>query len=492
VIEWGPDMRIARWSREAERIFGWTADEVLGRRMEDFRWIHAEDAGQVDRVSRDLRTGANPRRFSANRNYRKDGTVAHCEWYNSSLVDESGNLRSILSLVLDVSERKRMEEELKEEARRKDDFLALLGHELRNPLAPIGNAVYLLRLGGQDRDLAERVCTIVERQVAHMARLVDDLLDVSRISRGKIRLKVEPMDLGEAVRGVIADYRPVFDERGLELEVDLPPQPVRILADHARIVQAVSNLLHNASKFTDPGGRVAVVAGTGPAGWGFVRVQDTGLGIRPELLGSIFEPFMQGPETEQHSQGGLGLGLALVKGLAALHGGRVSARSEGPGRGSEFTLELPLAQDEPVQAAPARAVGGPGSGGRRILVVEDLPDTALTLQLLLELLGHSVAVAHDGPSGLEQAVRFQPEIILCDIGLPGGVSGHDLARRVRVVPGLEAVHLIALSGFGTPEDKAKAARAGFDAHLTKPVDPAILGPLIAGVPVRGPGVAPPA
>jgi CheY-like chemotaxis protein len=383
-----------------------------------------------------------------------------------------------------------MEEALKEEARRKDDFLALLGHELRNPLAPIGNAVYLLRMGGQTRDVTERACSIVERQVAHMARLVDDLLDVSRISRGKIQLQSGPMDLGAAVRAVLADYGPVLDQRGLRLEADLPPGPLPILADQARIVQAVSNLLHNASKFTDPGGRVAVSVGTGAAGWGFVRVKDTGVGIDPDLLASIFEPFMQGQGTVQRSQGGLGLGLALVKGLAALHGGEVTVHSDGPGLGSEFTLHLPLLLAGAGPAPALQAPGHAGAGGRRILVVEDLADSALTLRLLLEMLGHTVAVGADGASGLELAARFRPEIILCDIGLPGGLSGHDLARRVRALPGLEDTHLIALSGFGTPEDKAKAAEAGFAAHLTKPVDPALLGPLIEAVPVRAGAAAP--
>ena len=342
VIEWGQDMRLIRWSGEAERIFGWTAEEVLGKRMEDIRWVFPEDAIQVAEVSDELQTGANPRRFSANRNYRKDGTVVHCEWYNSSLVDASGQLCSVLSLVLDVTERKRMEATLKEEMRRKDDFLALLGHELRNPLAPIGNAVYLLsqgRLGPEDSD---RVCAILQRQVAHLARLVDDLLDISRITRGRIELKVQDLDLQETVRSVIADYQPILDQHGLALAAELGPGPVRVAADRDRIVQAVSNLLQNAIKFTDAGGRIAISVGEEPDGWGWVRVQDNGLGIRPGQLDALFEPFTQGPETIGRSRGGLGLGLALVKGLMLQHGGSVSAESEGPGRGSRFTLRLPL------------------------------------------------------------------------------------------------------------------------------------------------------
>jgi PAS domain S-box-containing protein len=481
VIEWGPDMRLTRWSLEAERIFGWRAEEVLGKRMEDFRWIYPEDEAKVEQVSGELRSGANPGRCSTNRNYRKDGSVVHCEWYNSSLLDGQGSLRSILSLVLDVTERKQMEATLREEARRKDDFLALLGHELRNPLAPIGNAVHLLRIAGPDPELSDRVCTIIQRQVGHLSRLVDDLLDVSRIRRGRIDLKLEVFDLGAAVRGVLADYQPVLQENGHSLEAVLPTEPIRIEADRTRIVQAVSNLVHNANKFTDPGGRIAVTVGLDRPGWGFVRVQDSGLGIRPELLRSIFEPFMQGKDTIGRSRGGLGLGLALVKGMADLHGGRVEAWSGGPGLGSTFTILLPVLQTTvpaSVPASQARESFLP----RRILVVEDHADSALTLRLLLEALGHQVALARDGRAGLDLARSFAPEIILCDIGLPGEFSGHDVARIIRGTAGLRDIHLVALSGFGTPEDKERAIQAGFDSHLTKPVDPAMLGPWLAAIP----------
>jgi len=481
VIEWGPDMHLTRWSVEAERIFGWKAEEVLGKRMEDFRWIYPEDEAKVEQVSGELQSGVSPSRFSTNRNYRKDGSVVHCEWYNSSLLDGRGRLRSILSLVLDVTERKQMEATLKEEARRKDDFLALLGHELRNPLAPIGNAVHLLRISGPNPELSERVSTIIQRQVGHLSRLVDDLLDVSRISRGKINLKREVFDLGAAARGVLADYQPVLQENGHTLEADIPAEPIRIEADRTRIVQAVSNLVHNASKFTDPGGQVAVTVGLDRPGWGFVRVQDNGLGIRPELLGSIFEPFMQGKETIGRSRGGLGLGLALVKGMAALHGGRVEAWSEGPGLGSTFTILLPVLQTGAPASVPV-SQSGASVLPRHILVVEDHVDGALTMRLLLEALGHRVAVAHDGRTGLDLARSFAPEIILCDIGLPGELSGHDVARIIRSTPGLRDIHLVALSGFGTAEDKERAIQAGFDSHLTKPVDPAMLGHRLAAIP----------
>jgi CheY-like chemotaxis protein len=376
-----------------------------------------------------------------------------------------------------------MEARLKEEARRKDDFLALLGHELRNPLAPIGNAVHLLRKAGRDPELADRACAIVERQVAHMVRLVDDLLDISRITQGKVQLKQEKIDLVETLRAVVADYRPILETSGLALTVSLPSRPVWIAADQARIFQVVSNLFQNAAKFTDPGGRIDLEAAADASGGAVVRVKDSGTGIAPEHLASIFEPFMQEKGTIGRSQGGLGLGLALVKGLVELHGGTVAARSEGHGRGSEFTLQLPAFRTA-AEAAPPPAAPEPGAPRpRRILIVEDLVDAALTMQLLLQMLGHSAAVAHDGRGGLDQAERFAPEIILCDIGLPGDLDGYEVARRIRATPALRGVHLVALTGFGTPEDKERALRAGFDAHLTKPVDPAVLGPMIAAIPV---------
>jgi signal transduction histidine kinase/CheY-like chemotaxis protein len=380
------------------------------------------------------------------------------------------------------AEHQRLEQLLQEEARRKDAFLALLGHELRNPLAPIGNAVHLLRRGGLDPAVAEQLCAMMERQVAHMSRLLDDLLDLSRIRSGKIQLRTEPLDLGETVVRLLADYRPVLAERGLALAALQVAEPIRILADRARIVQAVSNLLHNAMKFTDPGGRVVVAVEAAEPGWCQVRVRDNGQGIRPGRLDSVFEPFVQEPGTLDRSPSGLGLGLALVRDLAALHGGTATAQSEGPGHGTEIILRLPTlpATARPASPAPA-APAAPPFRPRRVLIVEDLEDSALTLQMLLRMLGHTTEVAGDGGSALAAAERFRPDVVLCDLGLPGGLDGYEVARRLRSSPQLATAHLVALSGFGTPEDKAQAAQAGFERHLTKPVAPASLGPLIASL-----------
>jgi signal transduction histidine kinase/ActR/RegA family two-component response regulator len=378
-----------------------------------------------------------------------------------------------------IAERKRAESKLREEAIRKDEFIALLGHELRNPLVPIRNAVYLMRRARHDPALMEDALAITERQVSHIVRLVDDLLDVSRIARGKIQLKYEGIDLLEIMRNVTKDYQPILEKQDLALEVDLPSRPVRIEGDRARIVQMVTNLLSNAIKFTDPGGRIRLSVEVLDQQWCQIKVKDTGIGIAPECLTSIFEPFMQPKETIGRTQGGLGLGLALAKGLADLHGGSLSAGSDGPGKGSEFIIRLPRArlEEQPDIQVPSPAVAKDAQG-RRVLVVEDLQDAAATLQLLLEMSGHTVAVAHDGPTALDKANRFEPEVILCDIGLPGAMDGYQVARTIKHTPRLARVHLIAMTGFGSPSAKEEASKAGFDAHLTKPVDPDLLRQLI--------------
>jgi CheY-like chemotaxis protein/two-component sensor histidine kinase len=319
----------------------------------------------------------------------------------------------------------------------------------------------------------------VEHQLAHIVRLVDDLLDVSRIKRGKIQLKREPVDLVALVRGVILDYQPLLAESQLTLEASLPPEPIRMVADQVRLVQIVGNLLHNATKFTGPGGRVTLAVSVQAGGWGQVVVQDTGSGIPAPALAKIFEPFVQGQSGIGRAPAGLGLGLALVKGLVELHGGTVTAHSDGAGLGSVFTLRLPgVSLGE--RALPQAAAAGPDQElpGRRILIVEDHLDAATTLQLLLEMAGHTVAVAHDGETGLDLANRFAPDILLCDLGLPGRIDGYSVARAVRNTPGLDRVVLVAMTGFGTAAVKARSMEAGFHSHLTKPVAPEALVDMI--------------
>ncbi|HYG62802.1 MAG TPA: ATP-binding protein, partial [Thermoanaerobaculia bacterium] len=381
-----------------------------------------------------------------------------------------------------VQELQQAEEALKEADRRKDEFLAMLGHELRNPLAPIRNAVFVMRQLGSGVPEIERGRDMIDRQVSHLARLVDDLLDVSRISRGKILLRQEALDLVALARTAAEDHRSDLEAAGLHLSVRLPEGPVWVQGDPTRLSQVLGNLLHNAGKFTDAGGRVELEMVADPAA-AFVGItlRDTGIGMEPRMVERLFQAFSQADHSLDRSRGGLGLGLALVKGLVDLHGGEVHAASDGLGRGSVFTLRLPRREAaEPAGSRPEAAPAPPGL--HRILVIEDNVDAAESMQLLLELAGHQVTTAFDGPSGVSEAHRFQPSVVLCDIGLPGDMDGYAVARELRR-DGLPAsAKLIALTGYGQEEDQRRSREAGFDLHLTKPVDPAALGKLLAELP----------
>jgi PAS domain S-box-containing protein len=382
---------------------------------------------------------------------------------------EAGRVLGMIGVVQDITSRKRSEEKLLEADRRKDEFLAMLAHELRNPLAPIRNAVEVMRRLVPDEPRLLQIREMIDRQVAHMARLIDDLLDVSRISRGKILLRSEPVDWTALVSAAVEDHRSLLESHGLRVVTELPAGPVWVNGDPTRLSQIVGNLLQNSNKFTNQGGRVDVRLEAGRDA--VLTVRDTGIGMEPEILARLFEPFSQADGSLDRSRGGLGLGLALVKGLVELHGGEVSAASPGVGQGSTFMVRLPL---EPPGAVRDRA-GSPGTGrALRILVVEDNRDAADSLGMMLELAGHTVEIAYTGREGLEAARSFSPEVALCDIGLPGGMDGYDLARALRQDDGLSGIHLIAISGYGQEEDQRRARAAGFDRHLTKPVDPAFL------------------
>ncbi|WP_437661928.1 ATP-binding protein [Sorangium sp. So ce1182] len=382
-----------------------------------------------------------------------------------------------------VAELKQTQDALRGADRRKDEFLAMLAHELRNPLAPLVNAVELLEVAGPSTPVVARARAIMSRQIGHMARLVDDLLDISRISRGKIALSVERLDLVELARATALDYRPLLEARGVRFELALPVAPVWLRADATRLAQAIGNLLQNANKFTDDGGSVRLsVVPDGARGAVSVEVADTGVGMDPALLERIFEPFTQADQSLARSRGGLGLGLALVKGVVELHGGSVRAASAGVGRGAAFTFTLPLGSAAPRSAAavaPRSAAAASASSARRILIIEDNVDAADSLRLLLERRGHAVSVAHSGADGVVAARTARPDVILCDIGLPGEVNGYGVARALRGESAMEGTLMVALTGYGQDEDRKLASAAGFDAHLTKPVAQATLERLLA-------------
>jgi two-component system CheB/CheR fusion protein len=396
----------------------------------------------------------------------------------------------VLLAFQDISERKareaelaRAQQDLRDADRRKDEFLAVLSHELRNPLAPIRSSLYILDRAQPGSAQAKHAQAIIERQVGHIIRLVDDLLDVTRIIRGKIQLRRERIEAGELIRRSIDDHRPSFQASGIRLDTDFAPGPFWIDADPTRIVQVLSNLLNNAEKFTPKGGTVTVGLQR-EGGRLTLRVRDTGAGIAPELQARLFEPFTQAPQTMDRSRGGLGLGLAMVKGLVELHGGGVAIHSDGVDRGTEVTVWLPI---EAHAESPIAAKTVAPESKRRIVVIEDNPDGADSLRDVLELAGHHVQVAHDGPAGLDLVRTFQPQAVICDIGLPG-MDGYEVARRVRADAKAESPYLIALSGYAQSDDIKRAIDAGFDQHVSKPPSLETLSRLLSELPASRPAV----
>jgi PAS domain S-box-containing protein len=385
----------------------------------------------------------------------------------------------ILLALDDVTARKRAEAALLEEARRKDDFIAALSHELRNPLSPIRTCVEVLRRVEPGGASARDALDVIARQVEHLSRIVDDLLDVTRIARGTMPLERKPLDLGELVRHAVADHRSGFEAQGIALAEIAESGRVWVDGDGVRLQQVVGNLLANAMKFTPRGGRVEVRLGNDGRS-AVLSISDSGVGIAPEMREFVFEPFVQAPQSLDRSRGGLGLGLATVKGLVELHSGRVDVTSPGVGRGSTFTVRLPLTRAPAVEAAPSspRLV----APHHRVLVIEDMVEAAEALRTLLALEGHEARTAYDGASALALARDFHPDVVLCDIGLPD-MDGYEIARAIRGDTVLKDVYLIALTGYGQLGDKERAQAAGFDHHLTKPPDFDALSAILAAVPL---------
>ena len=407
---------------------------------------------------------------------RPDGSVAYVQNDVEPLYDRDGSVCGCVSVCVDMTARKDAEDVLREADRRKDEFLATLSHELRNPLAPIRNALELLRRAGTDAALRERALAITERQVQQLVRLTDDLLDVSRITRNKIELRCDRLDLRNAISSALETVAPLSHAAQHVVTLELPPEPLWVFADLTRLAQAFANILNNAVKFTERGGHstvTAVVDGREAR----VTLSDTGIGIDAASLPTIFDMFVQIDQGLGRARSGLGIGLALARRLVELHDGSIEARSEGPGSGTTFIVRLPLAapadEHRPVIAVP------PAIGRCRVLVADDIPDAAEMMRLMIECMGHEVRVAGDGVQAVEIAREFEPQIALLDIGMPR-MDGYEAARQIRAALG-NRVFLVAVTGWGQEEDQRRAHAAGFDRHVTKPAEPAVLEALIASV-----------
>ena len=405
---------------------------------------------------------------------RADGTVVYVQNDIEPLYDAHGEVCGCVSVCVDMTERKLAEDILREADRVKDEFLATLSHELRNPLAPVRNALALLRRGTADPSITERALAIMERQLNQLVRLTDDLLDVSRITRNRIELRRERIDVRTVIHSAVETTQPLIDAAGHALGVELPDTPLWVHADFTRLAQAFANLVNNAVRYTDRGGRIDIAAGA-EDGLIAVRVSDTGIGIAPEMLSRVFDMFMQLDDASDRSRGGLGIGLTLARRLIGLHGGTIEAHSAGIGAGTTFEVRLPAARAvaEPKRPAVAGRASGPCC---RVLIAEDIPDAAEMMQLMVECWGHDVRIAADGVQAVELARTFAPQIALLDIGMPR-MDGYEAARHIRAALG-SRVMLIALTGWGQDDDQRRARDAGFDHHLTKPADPNALEALI--------------
>lgn len=448
---------------------------AIGRTIREFAPDHEQH--WFDIYGQVAQTGA-PVRFE-NRAAQIDG-----RWYDVfAFRVGTPEQRRVAILFNDISARKEVEDALHDADRRKDEFLATLAHELRNPLAPLRNGLHIARLTGGTDERTSNVLDMMDRQLTHLVRLVDDLLDVGRISSGKLELKLSPVELGQAVAAGIESTRSAVEANAHQLDVTPPSEPLWVLGDHDRLAQVFTNLLSNAAKYTEYGGRIDVQlwrAGEEAV----VAVSDTGIGIPAGAADQVFDLFSQVREHQGRYGGGLGIGLALVRRLVALHGGSVHAASLGEGRGSTFTVRLPaMAPPAGHATAATRRVRRPGSTGRRVVVADDNPDAAESLALLLRALGHEVWVAADGAQALAMLAHARPDVVFLDLGMPV-MDGIEAAQRIRAMPAHDGVLLVALTGWGQDRDRARTDDAGFNRHLVKPVDPAEVERLLDSLPRR--------
>jgi PAS domain S-box-containing protein len=499
VISTDAEGKVTFLNAVAEGLVGWKADEAMQRALpEVFRIINEQTRQPVENPAlRALREGIIVALANDSVLMARDGRERPIDDSAAPIRDVDGQVIGSVLVFRDISERRaaqqrlrdseqryrRLYQALREANRRKDEFLATLAHELRNPLAPLRNSLEILKIPGADTDTIARARAMMERQLHHLVRLVDDLLDVSRVMRGKIELRRERIELAAVVARAVETVQPLIDAERHQLEVRVPAATLGLQADPVRLAQVVANLLANAAKYTEPGGRIDVSAERDGA-QALLRVRDNGIGIASDMLSRIFELFVQASAVNARTQGGLGIGLTLVKNLVEMHDGSVEAHSQGLGQGSEFVVRLPLA---PAQVDPAPNAAPPDtpppSSGFRLLVVDDNQDAATSLALLLRFQGHEARVAFSGAEALALTNDYTPDAVLLDIGMPG-MDGFETARRLRQQPGLEGTVLAALTGWGQNEDRRRTAAAGFDLHLVKPPEPQALAGLLAEVKAR--------
>jgi PAS domain S-box-containing protein len=469
---------ITSWNESAERLFGYSAQQAIGQPIAML--IPADRRDEESEILDRFKRGEHVDHFDTIR-IRKDGSLLQISLTISPIRERGGRIIGASKIARDITSRKEIEAALKEADRRKDEFLATLAHELRNPLAPIRNAVQILKAKGSPDPELQWGREVIDRQVQVMARLLEDLLDVSRISRNRLNLRKERVELVTVVEAALETSRPVIEAGSHELTVTLPPEPIHLEADPLRLAQVFANLLNNAAKYTEEGGRIQLRAERQGSDV-IVSVKDNGIGIIAEMLPRIFDIFAQSPRALLRSPGGLGIGLSLVKGLVELHGGSIEARSEGADRGSEFVVRLPVAVATPLPAAaPPKEDEEPKPATKcRILIVDDNQDSADSLAMLLKIKGYEVATAYDGEQAVEAAGTLRPDVVLLDIGMPK-LNGYDACWRIRQQPWGQGMFLIALTGWGQEEDRRRTEEAGFNEHMVKPVDPAALMKLLASL-----------
>lgn len=466
------DGLIQSWNAAAERLFGYTAEQAVGQHISLV--IPPERLAEEDRIIADLREGKRIEHYETER-VRSDGQHIVVSLTISPIKDESGNVIGASKIARDVTQRKQLENNLRRLAadlsdadRRKNEFLATLAHELRNPLAPMSNMLEVVKRANGDSRIIKTAHETLERQLGQMIRLVDDLLDLNRVTHDRLELRRSEVELSSVIQQAVEVARPLVDSAGHHLTVDLPDEPIYLSADRARLAQLFGNLLNNSCKYTRPNGTISLTAKR-IGDEVVVTVKDNGAGIPPDKLDSIFDMFMQVDRTSAHSQDGLGIGLTLVKRLTEMHGGSIEARSAGEGQGSEFIVRLPVLNRPAIKEGLGPDMESDLQPQRRILIVDDNRDSAESLAMLMEITGNKAYMAHDGVEAIEAAEKYRPEVMLLDIGLPK-LDGYEVCRRVREQPWGKDIMVIALTGWGQEDDRRKSEEAGFNGHLVKPVD----------------------